>query len=94
VGTSAPAENPADSEGRELKGYVAQMQQGRQLVGTGPVKLASATDAQQQRALDSLVVPLRFVSPKARTVLAVPSNFDPIACIAKSNQLPGYDLVR
>jgi hypothetical protein len=44
--------------------------------------------------MDSLAVPLRFVSPKSRTVMAVPSGFDAVAGIARSNQLPGYDLVR
>ena len=94
MGRTAPTSNAEDSEGKEIKGYVARMQSGREIVGSGPVKLASATDEKQQKALDTLSVPLRFISKKSRTVLAVPSNFDPIASIARSNQLPGYDLVR
>lgn len=66
----------------------------REKVGSGPVVLPSATDDKAQKALEMLSVPLRFVSKKSRTVMAVPSNFDPICSIANSNQLPGYDLVR
>ena len=94
MGRTVAPSNAEDPEGRTLKGYVARLQSGRDLVGSGPVQLPSATDAQQQRALDSLSVPLRFDSPKSRTVLAVPSGFDPVAGIARSNQLPDYDLVR
>jgi hypothetical protein len=92
--TAAPEDSGADQQGRTLRGYVAKLQAGRELVGSGPVQLPSATDAQQQRALDALAVPLRFVSQKSRTVMAVPSGFDAVAGIAKSNQLPAYDLVR
>ncbi len=70
------------------------MQAGREVVGSGPVALPSATDEKAQKALDMLKVPLRFVSPKSRTVMAVPSNFDPICSIGNSNKVPGYDLVR
>ncbi len=70
------------------------MQAGREIVGSGPVALPSATDEKAQKALDMLKVPLRFVSPKSRTVMAVPSNFDPICSIGNSNKVPGYDLVR
>lgn len=70
------------------------MKSGRDQVGSGPVVLPSATDDKAQKALDTLAVPLRFISAKSRTVLAVPSNFDPISSIANSNQLPPYELVR
>jgi len=70
------------------------LQAGREVVGSGPVALPSATDEKAQKALDMLKVPLRFVSPKSRTVMAVPSNFDPICSIGNSNKVPGYDLVR
>lgn len=94
MGRTAAAPNVADSEGRPIKGFVAKLQSGRDIVGSGPVQLASAADAQQQRALDQLSVPLRFISQKSRTVLQVPSSFDPVSSIARSNQLPAYDLVR
>ena len=94
VGRTAVPGNDNDNEGRTLKGYVAKLQSGRDLVGSGPVELPSATDAQQQRALDNLSVPLRFISKKSRTVLSVPSGFDAVAGTARSNQLPGYDLIR
>ena len=40
------------------------------------------------------MVPLRFISRKSRTALAVPSSFDPSVSIRRSNQLPSFDLVR
>lgn len=94
VGRTAAGSNNADPEGRAIKGYVAKLHSGREVVGSGPVELPSATDAQAQKALDQLSVPLRFVSPKSRTVMAVPSSFDPISSIKRSNQLPEYALVR
>ncbi|KAJ1418197.1 WD40-repeat-containing domain protein [Ochromonadaceae sp. CCMP2298] len=86
--------NDNDAQGRELKGMVARMQSGRDEVGRGPVKLASATDAQAQKALDQISMPLRFVSSKSRSALVVPSHIDPVAAVARSNSLPPYELVR
>lgn len=83
-----------DSTGRKVKGYVDKMNIDRTAVAWGPVQVANATDAQKEKAMEMLTVPLRFVSRKSRTALVVPSNFDPIASIARSNQLPNYELVR
>jgi hypothetical protein len=77
-----------------LLGFVEKFDNGRNVVGSGPVKLPSATDAKVERAMESLAVPLRFISRKSRTALSVPSSFDPISGIRKSNTLPNYDLVR
>ena len=87
-------ENAEDLKGRQVKGFVSQIECDRDLVGRGPVKLATAADAKKEKALDMLTVPLRFISQRSRTALSVPSNFDAVSGIAKSNQLPGYDLVR
>ena len=86
--------NLEDLKGRNVKGYVAQLECDRDIVGKGPVKLVTAADAQKDRVVEMLSVPLRFISKKSRTALSVPSNFDAVANIAKSNQLPGYDLIR
>lgn len=80
--------------GLDLKGFAQKMESGREVVGTGPVRLSNATDAKVEKAMESLTVPLRFISRKSRTALAVPSSFDPLTMIRKSNQLPNYDLVR
>ncbi len=87
-------DNIKDSTGRKVKGYVDKMNVDRTAVAWGPVQVANATDAQKEKAMEMLTVPLRFVSRKSRTALVVPSNFDPIASIARSNQLPNYELVR
>jgi hypothetical protein len=86
--------NDADAQGRQLKGMVAKMQSGREMVGRGPVKMVSATDAAVQRALAEISMPLRFVSNKSRSALVVPSHIDPVAAVNRSNSLPPYDLVR
>jgi len=87
-------DNIEDSAGRKVKGYVAKLNVDRSAVAWGPVQVTNAADAQKERAMEMLTVPLRFVSRKSRTALVVPSNFDPIASIARSNQLPNYELVR
>ncbi len=80
--------------GLPLKSFAAKLNSGRQAVGVGPVQLANATDSQKERASELLAVPLRFISRKSRTALAVPSNFDPNTVIPRSNQLPSHELIR
>lgn len=86
--------DPIDHAGRPIKSFVSQMNANRASVGKGPVQLASATDAQKERLQDMLAVPLRFVSRKSRTVLNVPSNFEPNKLIPRSNSLPQHSLRR
>eukprot|EP01038_Epipyxis_sp_PR26KG_P015669 gene15669-21194_t len=74
------------------RGFAAKVDNGRQLVASGPVNPPSATDAKTERAADLLAVPLRFVSRKSHSVLSVPSSFDPIQ-MRRSNNPPSYSLV-
>ncbi len=80
--------------GRVLTNFVSKVNAGRNTVGVGPVRIPAATDAKKERLQELLAVPLRFVSRKSRTALAVPSNFDPNSAIPRSNSLPSYELVR
>lgn len=83
-----------DVHTKPARGFVARVDAGRESVGTGPVVLPDPADAKQQKAMELLAVPMRFVSRKSRTALTVPSNFDPVVGIKRSKQLPPYDLVR
>jgi hypothetical protein len=82
------------TSGLLLQNYVDKVEAGRAAVGRGPMPLTNATDKKSEKLLDILAVPLRFVSRKSRSALAVPSNFNPAEMIGRSNCLPNYGLVR
>lgn len=90
-----PLAEPTEfNTGKTLTGFVQKVNAGRDQVGRGPVRIVDAADSKAEKAAEILAVPLRFVSRKSRTALAVPSNFDPNYYIPKSRQVPNYDLVR
>ncbi len=65
---------------------VERAEQGKQLVGKGPVKQASGKD---QHANE---VPLRFTSRRSRTTFPLPAQFDAEVGQALSSRVPSYDL--
>lgn len=79
--------------GLPLKSYAAKMDAGRQAVGIIPDRYPTTTAGADAHSAN-LAVPLRFLSRKSRTALAVPANFDAAGALMRSNQLPGYTLRR
>jgi WD40 repeat protein len=67
----------------------AQMDQGRQLVATGPFKDPLSDSYETSRADAIMAVPLRFISRKSKTALVCPTNFD-VSLLKRSAVLPSY----
>jgi len=81
------------NEGKVMRGFINQLNSGRDVVGTGPIKITKGIDSLTEKDKDLLVVPLRFVSSRSRNSMLVPSNFD-VSLIKRSNAYPLYKLVR